>query len=468
MAYIQLFKKPPIPTIWFAGKSFFLSIPIIVKLSITVYVDLGLMFFSTASLLMLLKWAETGYQTRYIMLAGICCGLAAGTKYNGLVTIFLLTMFVPVIFIRSTVNKDKLNTKAISWAAIFLAATMLTFSPWLVRNAVWTGNPIYPLYNSLFQSSPSEKSVEKQPGTSGKPIHPLKQLTSRKSNVLAIRKLRYHETWWQTLLLPIRFFFEGQDDNPRYFDGKLNPFLFILPFFAFFGKSQDRQQKLEKYFLLAFSILFFFLTFFQESLRIRYIVPIIPALVILSMFGLNNVASAFKRAVCLRHFQYAGTIIVVCITIIMLTYNGKYLYDQFHLIQPISYLRGDVTRKDYITKFRPEYPVIQFANNVVRPDEKVLCIFLGNRGYYLNFHPIFERPPQKGILKDIINVPEADIKTELLKQNIHYILLRDDLTQYWLTRINNAEREKILFFFQKDTQRLLGEKGYSLFAINPK
>ena len=34
------------------GVLFFLSIPIIVKLSITVYVDLGLIFFSTASLLL--------------------------------------------------------------------------------------------------------------------------------------------------------------------------------------------------------------------------------------------------------------------------------------------------------------------------------------------------------------------------------------------------------------------------------
>ncbi|MBW1612747.1 MAG: hypothetical protein JRJ57_01965, partial [Deltaproteobacteria bacterium] len=37
------------------GVIFFLSIPIIVKLSINVYVDLGLIFFSTASLLLLLK-----------------------------------------------------------------------------------------------------------------------------------------------------------------------------------------------------------------------------------------------------------------------------------------------------------------------------------------------------------------------------------------------------------------------------
>ena len=40
------------------GVLLFLSLPVIVKLSFTVYVDLGLIFFSTASLLLLFKWLE--------------------------------------------------------------------------------------------------------------------------------------------------------------------------------------------------------------------------------------------------------------------------------------------------------------------------------------------------------------------------------------------------------------------------
>ncbi len=45
------------------GSLFFLSIPIIVKLSITVYVDLGLMFFTTASLIAYFSMAEFRLQT---------------------------------------------------------------------------------------------------------------------------------------------------------------------------------------------------------------------------------------------------------------------------------------------------------------------------------------------------------------------------------------------------------------------
>ena len=42
------------------GVMLFLSIPIIVKLSITAYADLGLMFFSTVALFLLFKWMESG------------------------------------------------------------------------------------------------------------------------------------------------------------------------------------------------------------------------------------------------------------------------------------------------------------------------------------------------------------------------------------------------------------------------
>ncbi|MDJ0810557.1 MAG: phospholipid carrier-dependent glycosyltransferase, partial [Desulfobacterales bacterium] len=72
----------------------FLSLPVIIKLSITVYVDLGLVFFSTAALLGLVKWKESNWQTRYLLLAALCCGLALGTKYNGLVVLMLMSFFV--------------------------------------------------------------------------------------------------------------------------------------------------------------------------------------------------------------------------------------------------------------------------------------------------------------------------------------------------------------------------------------
>ena len=146
------------------GALFFLSVPIIVKLSITVYVDLGLVFFSTASILVLLKWIDNRFQLKYLILSAACCGLALGTKYNGLLVLFILTVLIPFIFIsnsKKTLNKKKpankeesirIQFKAVGFGAIFCAVALLVFSPWMIRNYIWKYNPVYPLYDSFFQN----------------------------------------------------------------------------------------------------------------------------------------------------------------------------------------------------------------------------------------------------------------------------------------------------------------------------
>ena len=75
-------KKRLNPAYGLLGALLFLSLPVIVKLSITVYVDLGLVFFSTAAVLCLIRWVENPFQTRHLVLSAIGCGLALGTKYK--------------------------------------------------------------------------------------------------------------------------------------------------------------------------------------------------------------------------------------------------------------------------------------------------------------------------------------------------------------------------------------------------
>ncbi len=448
------------------GTLFFLSVPIIVKLSITVYVDLGLMFFTTAALLLLFRWLNSNHAIRYLFGAGICCGLAAGTKYNGLISIFLLTLFIPILYLRTTTEGKNGNVKAIQYALLFALATLLSFSPWLIRNYAWTGNPIYPLHKSLFQQT-TTKSVDNSHTTQKDTPEMLQKISSQSSGVFVTRKVLYHETWWQTLLLPIRFFFEGQDGHPRYFDGKLNPFLLLLPFFAFVRNPPSRSLQLEKNTLLAFSLLFFFFTFFQEALRIRYIVCIIPPLVILSIFGLQNILSFIPlfKFTKLRKGAILFALIIPCT---MLTYNALYIVQQFQIIQPLPFLQGTITRDNYIARFYPEYPVIQYANNHLKQSDKVLCLFLGNRGYYMEFKPIFDKPTRVGIINNILNSPSPrkDIKTELINQDINYILLRKDLTQNWHHHLNNSEQKAITSFFQQNTKQLFSNESYSFLRLH--
>lgn len=72
-------------------------------------------------------------------LAGLFAGLATGCK---LTAVPLLLVGIPVAV---------LLTRPRAWKqlGVFLLAGVVTFGPWLIRNAVWTGNPVFPEVQSL-------------------------------------------------------------------------------------------------------------------------------------------------------------------------------------------------------------------------------------------------------------------------------------------------------------------------------
>ncbi len=448
------------------GAVFFLSVPVILKLSITVYVDLGLVFFTTAALLLLLRWAEEGFPWRWLVLAGLCCGLAAGTKYNGLVAVVALTLLVPMLYQRGAGEAKQSNGRALLCGLVFALATLTAFSPWLVRNYLWTGNPIYPLHDRLFQQLATPDASRQIATGNDRDLH--QQAEVPRANVFVARKILYNESWWQALLLPVRFFFEGRDDDPRYFDGKLNPFLLILPMLAFLFRPEEVQRRREQVFLLAFTLLAFFFTFFQESLRIRYVVVIVPPLVILAMDGLRGLLGAVAaRAGAGRSQTVTVVIVAVCVSGLMLAYNGRYLGEQFAVVKPLPYLRGEVSRDDYITAFRPEYPAIRFANATLPPDARVLCLFLGNRGYYMQFQPVFEQPHGNGMFARFLAAPERSlaITAAMREKGITHVLMRDDLAAAWLHQLDEADRQRIAPLFAHAAQPLLRQNGHSIFPI---
>ncbi|WP_446009460.1 ArnT family glycosyltransferase [Candidatus Electrothrix sp.] len=422
------------------GVLFFLSIPIIVKLSITVYVDLGLVFFSTAALLLLFRWLETGEQKQYLILAGLSCGLAIGTKYNGLLVLFILTFMVPVLFIRSREQGQRLAVPALKATMLFCFAALLAASPLLIRNAVWTGNPLYPLYNSVFSRlNPSNifntntTEPEPEPEQDEVPADPHQEQAKKSTpvrGVFATRYVLYQENIWQLLLLPVRIFFQGQDGDPRYFDGRLNPFLLLLPLLAFLG-STKRQVRLEQIALAAFSLLYFLYAFNTGALRIRYLVPMVPCLVILSMYGLNNAEKLAEKYTNRK----AGKLVWPLTVCLLLLWNASYIRQQFQEVDPLSYITGRVNRDEYLSKQLPEYPIMQYANKHLPESAKILCIYMGRRGYYLNRPHLIHAYGKKNSLLAWLQKPGSNLNTiltNLQQQKIDYLLVRTDLMAQWL------------------------------------
>lgn len=452
------------------GSLFFLSIPVIARLSSTVYVDLGLICFLFASLLSLFGWIKSELKLKYLIFSGIFCGLALGTKYNGLLGFFLLAMFVPFIYSRCHPKKVycKLGSyraisihhglKSLFCGMIFVFVSILVFSPWMIRNLVWTGNPVYPLYQSVFnpKSSASLSEVKEQDH---------KTILEKRDHMthIQIRKNIYGESWVKIGLIPLRVFFQGKDDNPKYFDGRMNPFLLILPIFAFLGFSaKPRQEQIELCLMLAFSLLMLLYTCALTSIRIRYFSPIIPPLVVLSIIGLFNFQARLNSN-SNKLFLIIKKSLVLTIILVMLGLNASWFVDRFKRDQPLAYISGKITREEYIQHFRHEYAALQYANKNLNKNSKIFGLYLGNRGYYSDLHIEFSliqfqksaSVAQKG----------SDIAKSLYEQGFTHLLINQSLFNYWVQKYSIHERLMLKDFFTHYTDRIFLKDGCSLLLL---
>ena len=436
---------------WF-GAVFFLSIPIIVKLSISAYVDLGVLFFSFASLLLLMKWRETEFKWRFLIFSGLMAGLAMGTKYNGLVTTALLALFVPTLSGRRARGSF---FRPVSHGLVFLFVALLIFSPWMARNYAWKKNPIYPLYDRTF--------IAKSSSTTGVDQRQDESINAG-LGVFVIREAIYHEAWWEIALVPIRVFFQGQDGSPKLFDGKLNPFLLLLPLFAFWRMREDLEEvRTEKKVMLAFVVLFFAIAFFTSDLRIRYIAPIIPVLVILSVMGAQKLHWAIVKRGRGQGNSVALALLMVALAS-ALAYNGRYVVAQFKELAPLEYVAGAVSRDEYLERHRPEYAAMRFINHHLPKDAKVMLIFLGGRGYYCDRSYIYGEHALGPVF--LVSENGQEMHSKLKEMGITHLLICDPLFGRWLAEnLKESAERGLQLFFLNYVKLVYSKNGFTVFAL---
>jgi hypothetical protein len=477
-----LYRRLCSPIAALLGGLLFLSLPVVVKLSITVYVDLGLIFFSTAALLKLLRWAETGFPLKRLVLSGVFAGLCLGTKPNGMLSLFFLAAAVPFLYrpvaaVPSAQPLDdkqdhirkRLNLGALGWCAVFALIALLVYSPWMLRNYIWTGNPVYPMAQAIFApngagDARAHENDTTDAGDSQNPDNREKGVSGFRH--FAGRKVIFGESLLEILAIPLRVFFQGQDDNPRLFDGRLNPYLLLFPLIAVWGaKGRRRSARVQLEFRLlgAFSLIYLLFAFFLVDMRIRYIAPIIPPLVILAVIGFQDLVGIISSRLSLRPRRLAlGATGVFFLGLLGL--NAAYLINQFGIVDPVSYLRGDISREAYILKHRPEYAAISFANRNLPENARILALFNGNRIYYSERELVCDNES----FRRAVNAARssADLVQALKGSNFSHLLVRGDLFNQWAESQFKGEQKAVLqSFFGDALLRLYQGHGYVLFAV---
>jgi hypothetical protein len=131
-----------------------LTTPWIYRISIIAYAEGGLTFFLFVSLLAIIRGAEKYRESqspKSYLLAGLLAGSAMACKYPG-----VLQVVIPLGIAAGFVPFQFAKVKAERWQAalkccgVFGLGVLLTMGPWLMKNLIETGNPVYPLVYSVF------------------------------------------------------------------------------------------------------------------------------------------------------------------------------------------------------------------------------------------------------------------------------------------------------------------------------
>jgi 4-amino-4-deoxy-L-arabinose transferase-like glycosyltransferase len=122
------------------------STPWLAYLACLAYVENGMLFFAAVAAGLLTdhyrESADADWRTA--LAAGRCAGLAGGCKYTAVAFVAVGLALAWCLTMRATFKLRMWRT------ALFGLGTLLAFSPWLVRNAAFTGNPVYPFAYAWF------------------------------------------------------------------------------------------------------------------------------------------------------------------------------------------------------------------------------------------------------------------------------------------------------------------------------
>jgi hypothetical protein len=124
--------------------------PVVGITGTSAYTDAGEVFFTLATFYALLVWRDTR-DVRYLAPAGITAGFCYAVKFPGGLVAMLALAFV-------VAAERGMHARQL---ALLAGAALAVAAPWILRDVVMTGNPVAPLFNSLFPNPYFHPSMER-------------------------------------------------------------------------------------------------------------------------------------------------------------------------------------------------------------------------------------------------------------------------------------------------------------------
>jgi 4-amino-4-deoxy-L-arabinose transferase-like glycosyltransferase len=401
--------------------------PVLLIEAVNTGVDWSAAFYTLAALCILAS--GTG-DRRYVVLAGLLAGMAAGCRHQPLGYAIVLPAIASVV--DDLTSRRRVKTGNLS---LFLAVAVLVSSPWYFRNWVFTGDPIFPLLAHLGGRTSAGAAFV--------------------SALAGPKSLSLLREW---VALPFRLTFDPLSYSMTATVGV--QYLALVPLLFY-----RRWRNPENRFLLSWLILSF-LAWYLVFRTARYAMPVflVAALWLgAALDGALRSRTGLSRAL--------GAMVVA--TLVMNA--GVFVGLQDYVNRNVGAAVGMRSSSNYLMDAYEVYPAIDYLNRLEPPPGRVL--FLGEmRGFYSMFPREVPSHNMPNRLMEMVKegIPPETISYRLEEAGITHILYnpaewermayRNRSAPLW--RLDPGDRISVDNYLENRTDRIFSKYGISVYRID--
>ncbi len=408
----------------------FLTIPSVIWVAPLAYVDLAFACYGFLALAFVLEGIRRD-QLGLAVAAGLMAGAAWSVKYTGLQWTMLLGLVILLESLFARRNR-------IPWSAVGVGAVAcLVASPWLVRNWIVTGWPLYPFGVGWFT------------------LNPAMNWDPERSRLFLIWLSGFggglETSVWGKVLAPLLVFFQARFKDPMAYDGVIGPVFLMIPFLLV-GRVGRKADFREIRILVCFSLacLYYWSLTTQQ---VRFLLPVAPVLAYLLVRGLSTRKSVAWRA------------LAAFLVLVGLAMGGR---EAVHA-NPYPWRPG-ADREEYQASRVFGYRLYQEVNRTLREGDLLYLVNMGNYGYLLDHRWrsdfVFEYYRLGAVLEKATSA--AEVARFFREQGVTHLMINETVTLSPLA-LDEGQRELLARFLKTRASLLARDPaspGASLWRID--
>ncbi len=401
--------------------------PAVLIISTLTTVDTGVMFYSSLSFFALVSWF-THRQKHWLFFSSLFCSLAVGTKYTAIVTTGMPLAFFLCIHEYFLQKQSLLHT--LRKVAIVIGIIICGASPWLIKNIMYVGNPLHPLFHSFF----SQKA----------PVAEYQKLQHDEASQIA----QWFDFFKRCLKAPWTTTMTAADAGGK--TGVL--FLLFFPC-VFLINKLDMPLK----YLIAISGFSFFLWFVLLPRVLRYAFPVFPLFSVVTAYLCWHISTSDR----LRRWIFGGISL-------MFLYHMLLFGAEEAKLQAFTYLFGNKLQKEFLLEHGvTQYPIFEYINSETPLDSKILFV-AELRGFYCNrdylVHHVIENDNDalRNLILESQNI--AELIRKLRERGITHILVSESEMQRFTKMYFDRDS---YFGFQTEKDRRIFRNLFSSQHLRP-